>query len=133
LIEHVRHVEPKLEQTVFFRQVKYVGDAQIQWIVPRQFIRVRKATSQAAAIKQVSIYRGVFVGVRSADRNGVTLIMVQEDSVVANEGEFVRSEKELTGGNLRSRSAFEAKIGVGVESAQCEIRGYFDAVLVSLA
>ena len=45
--------------------------------------------------------------------------MVQEDPVVANEGEFVRSEKELTGGNLRSRSAFEAKIGVGVESAQC--------------
>ena len=82
LIKNIGDVEPELEQTVFFRQVKHVGESQIQWIVPRQFIRVRKATSQAAAIKEVSIDRGVFVGVRSAGRNGVTLIMVQEDPVV---------------------------------------------------
>ena len=59
--------------------------------------------------------------------------MIQENPVIANKSQFVRFKKELTGDNLFARSAFEAKIGVGVESAQCEIRGYFDAVLVSLA
>ena len=44
-------------------------------------------------------------------RDGVTLIMVKEDPVIANESEFVRFEKELAGDNLFSRSAFEAKIG----------------------
>ena len=46
--------------------------------------------------------------------------------MIANEGEFVRAEKKLTGSNLRSRSALEAKIGVGVESAQGIIRRDFD-------
>ena len=48
-----------------------MGEAQIQRIVPRQFVRVGEAASQAAAIKEVSIDRGVFVGVGSAGRNGV--------------------------------------------------------------
>src|ERR1700730_2180010 len=111
--------------------MKNVGDAQIQWIVTRQFIRVRKATSQAAAIKEVSVDRGVFVSIRSARRYGVTLIMVQEDPVIANEGESVRCEKELTRNNLFSRSAFETKIGVGIESAQRVVSGDLEAILVS--
>ena len=43
-----------------------------------------------------------------------------------------RGEKELCRGNLRSRSAFEAKIGVGVKSALREIRGDLGSVLDSL-
>src|SRR5271166_969370 len=121
LIEHIRHVEAELEQTIFFRQMKYLGKAQVQWIITGQFVRIVKATSQAAAIKEVSINRRVLVGIRSAGGNGVALIMVQEDPVVLDEGEFLRGKKELTRGNLRSRSAFEAKIGVGIESAQCTI------------
>src|SRR5208337_2537287 len=121
LIENIGDVEPELEQTIFFRQVKYVGEAHIQWIIPRQFIRVRKPASQAAAIKEVSIDHALLISVRSSGRNGIALIMVQEDPVVLDEGEFLRGKKELTRGNLRSRSAFEAKIGVGIESAKCTI------------
>src|SRR5271165_4454718 len=132
LIKNIGDVEPELEQTVLLRQVKYVGEAHIQWIVPRQFIRVRKTTSQAAAIKEVSVDRGIFVGVRSAGSNGVTLIMVQEDPMVLDECEFLRRKKELCRSNLRSRSAFEAKICVGVKSTLRVVRGDLDSVLVSL-
>ena len=34
-MEQIRRVEPELEQTVSFRQMKFAGEAQIQWIVPR--------------------------------------------------------------------------------------------------
>src|SRR4029077_13403769 len=132
LIKNIGDVEPELKQTVLFRKVENVGDAQIQWIVSRQLIRVSKATPQTAPVKQVSIYRGVFVGVRCAGRDGVTLIMVKEDPMIANESEFVRFEKELTRGNSRSRSAFEAEIGKSIKSALREIRGDLGSVLVSL-
>ncbi len=100
LIEEVGDVEPELKPAIFFREVKGVSESQIYWIIPRQFIRVRKATSQAAAIENVSIYRSVFVSVKGAGRNGVTLIMAEEDPVVADESKLVRSEKELTGNQL---------------------------------
>ena len=92
MIEEVSDVEPELKPSVFFREMKGVAETHVYWIIPRQFIRVRKATSQAAAIKEVSIDRAIFVGVRSAGRNGVSLIMVQEDLMVLNEGKFLRAK-----------------------------------------
>ena len=53
--------------------------------------------------------------------------------MVLDEGEFLRGKKELCRSNLRSGSAFEAKIGVGIKSALREIRGDFGSVLVSSA
>src|ERR1700730_7282497 len=112
--------------------MKSLGESQMYWIIPRQFIRVGKATSQSAAIKDVSINRSVFVSVRGARGQGIALIMVQENPVVANEGESIRCKQELAGINLRSRSAFEAKISVGIESPLGVVGGDFDTILVSL-
>ena len=43
LIEEICDVEPELEPAIFFREAKGVSESQIDWIIPRQLIRVRKA------------------------------------------------------------------------------------------
>ena len=90
LIEHVCDIEPDPEPAILFREVKIMRKAQIDRIIAWQFVRIRKAASQAAAIEKVSIHRGVFVGVRSTGGNGITLIVVQEYPMIANESEVVR-------------------------------------------
>ena len=50
LIKNIRDVETELEPPVFLRQAKRVGESQVHWIIPWQFVRVGESTSQAAAI-----------------------------------------------------------------------------------
>ena len=131
LIEEVGDVEPELKPSVFFREMKGVGESQIYWIIPRQLIRVRKAASQAAAIEDVSIDGSVFISVRGAGRNRVTLIMIQEDPVVASESKLVRAEKELAGNNIFAGSAFETEIGIGAKASLGVVRRNLGAILIS--
>ena len=131
LIEEVRHIEANPKPAVLFRQVKIMGESDIDRIIARQFVCIRKPASQAAAIYKIRINCGVFAGIGSAGRNRIPLIMVQENPVVANEGEFIGAKKELTRDYLLSRRAFEGKIGVGIESALSIICGHFDTILIS--
>src|ERR1700731_4110197 len=62
LIKDIRDVETDLEPPIFFWQTKRVGESQVHRIIPRQFVCVSESTSQAAAIQDVGIDRGVFVG-----------------------------------------------------------------------
>src|SRR5262249_47145945 len=131
LIEDVRHIEANPKPAVLFREVKIMGESDIDRIIARQFVCIRKPASQAAAIYKIRINCGVFVGIGSAGRNRIPLIMVQEHPMVANEGEVVGAKKELTGGYLLSGCALEGKIGIAIESALRIICGRFDTILVS--
>jgi hypothetical protein len=89
-IEKVGDIETELEPAIFLRETKGMGEPKVHRIVSRQLVGVGESTSQAAAIKDIGIDSGVFVGVGGSCLKSVALVVDQENGVIFNKSEFVR-------------------------------------------
>lgn len=75
--------------------MKGVGESHVDRVISREFIRVGEPVSQAAAVQDIRIHCGVFVSVSGAGRNGIALVVIQEDIVIADESQFFGIKKKL--------------------------------------
>jgi hypothetical protein len=116
LIEQVGDIKSDADLAVFFRQVKLVQESDIDRIIAGKFIRICEPASQAASIQKIRVHGGVFAGVGSTRGNRIPLVMIQKNVVIANEVEFVRAEKELTGNDLFSEPKSVIPSGIRTSS-----------------
>ena len=94
---------------------------------------VGKATPQPIAIEGVSGKSPVVPAVGDSGRAGETLIVIEEDPVVANVSELIRIEEELRRTNMHATRVFVADIQIAGKTLVLIVGGKFATVYLTLA
>ena len=114
LVQQVHDVEPN-ENGAFRAELEPALQAEIKGLVRTILHRVGKSAAQAVPVKSVDRRFPIIPSVGNAGRTGETLIVVEENPVVADVGELIGIEEELRGADLRPTGPFVAGVYVSGE------------------